>query len=95
MFFPRVNGVSTSIQTFVDVFRSAGHEVTLIAPEYPLAQPVDFDVLRIPSRRLPLDPEDLRYVSGYVFPFHFTHPVTGKPTSEPVRNAQLKPLKLE
>jgi uncharacterized coiled-coil protein SlyX len=49
----------------------------------------------IPDPDVPLDPEDLRYVSGYVFPFHFTHPVTGKPTSEPVRNAQLKPLKLE
>ena len=42
---------------------------------------------------VPMDPNDLRYVSGYVFPFHFTHPVTGKPTSEATLNARLKPLK--
>ena len=49
----------------------------------------------IPDPDTPLDEKDLRYVSGYVFPFHYTHPVTGKKTSEEKRNAQLKPLKLE
>ena len=39
-----------------------------------------------------MDPKDLRYVSGYIFPFHFTHPVTGKPTSEAKLNARLKPI---
>ncbi|MGD2119177.1 MAG: glycosyltransferase [Chromatiales bacterium] len=58
VFFPRVNGVSTSIQTFVNVFRMEGHEVTLIAPGYPAEHVVDFEVIRIPSKRLPLDPED-------------------------------------
>jgi hypothetical protein len=29
---------------------------------------------------------DPRYPSGYIFPFHFVHPVTGKPTSEAKRN---------
>jgi hypothetical protein len=33
---------------------------------------------------------DSRYPSGYIFPFHFTHPVTGKETSEAKRNAALK-----
>ncbi len=42
----------------------------------------------------PMDPNDLRYVSGYIFPFHFVHPVTGKPTSEAKLNARLKPLKV-
>jgi hypothetical protein len=42
---------------------------------------------------MPMDPNDLRYVTGYIFPFHFTHPVTGKPTSEAKLNARLKPLK--
>lgn len=42
---------------------------------------------------IPMDPEDLRYVTGYIFPFHFKHPVTGKPTSEAKLNARLKPLK--
>jgi hypothetical protein len=41
---------------------------------------------------IPLDPADLRYVSGYVFPFHYKHPVTGKPTSEEKYNARLKPF---
>jgi len=43
----------------------------------------------------PMDPNDLRYVTGYILPFHFTHPVTGKPTSEALRNERLKPLKVE
>ena len=42
---------------------------------------------------LPMDRNDLRYVTGYIFPFHFTHPVTGKPTSEAKLNARLKPAK--
>ncbi|MBN1382677.1 MAG: nuclear transport factor 2 family protein [Deltaproteobacteria bacterium] len=31
-----------------------------------------------------------RYPSGYIFPFHYKHPVTGKETSENKRNALLK-----
>jgi hypothetical protein len=40
---------------------------------------------------IPMDKNDLRYVTGYIFPFHFVHPVTGKPTSEAKLNARLKP----
>jgi glycosyltransferase involved in cell wall biosynthesis len=58
VYFPRVNGVSTSIQTFVGEFINNGHKVTLIAPQYPAEHEDDFEVLRVPSRRLPLDPED-------------------------------------
>ena len=32
---------------------------------------------------------DPRYPSGYIFPFHFVHPVTGKATSEAKRNATI------
>jgi hypothetical protein len=39
---------------------------------------------------IPIDREDLRYVTGYIFPFHYVHPVTGKPTSENEKNACLK-----
>jgi len=49
----------------------------------------------VPDPDIPLDKKDLRYVSGYIFPFHYTHPVTGKKTSEKVRNSKLKLLKLE
>jgi hypothetical protein len=47
----------------------------------------------MPVPDIPLDPGDLRYVSGYIIPMHFRHPVTGKPSTEEVRNARLKPLK--
>lgn len=46
----------------------------------------------VPDPDIPLDEQDLRYVSGYVFPFHYPHPVTGRKTSEDSRNAKLKPL---
>jgi glycosyltransferase involved in cell wall biosynthesis len=58
VFFPRINGVSTSIQTFVHSFLHQGHKVTLIAPRYPYEVETEFEVIRIPSLRLPLDPED-------------------------------------
>jgi hypothetical protein len=32
---------------------------------------------------------DPRFVSGYIFPFHYNHPVTGKPTSEGRKNTKL------
>lgn len=32
---------------------------------------------------------DPRFVSGYIFPFHYNHPVTGKPTSETKKNKKL------
>jgi 1,2-diacylglycerol 3-alpha-glucosyltransferase len=59
VYFPRINGVSTSIQTFRRGLHAAGHESALIAPEYPLAADGEHgDVIRIPSRYLPRDPED-------------------------------------
>ncbi len=58
VYFPRINGVSTSIQTFARELTAAGQEVTLIAPDYGHSAPEPFEVLRIPSRYLPLDPED-------------------------------------
>lgn len=33
---------------------------------------------------------DIQYPSGYIYPFHFKHPVTGKETSEAAYNAKLK-----
>ena len=42
---------------------------------------------------IPMDKNDLRYVTGYIFPFHFVHPVTGKPSGEATLNKRLKPLK--
>lgn len=58
VYFPRITGVSTSIQTFAREFVRTGHEVTLIAPDYGLETPEPFEIIRIPSRYLPIDPED-------------------------------------
>jgi 1,2-diacylglycerol 3-alpha-glucosyltransferase len=58
VYFPRVNGVSTSIQTFRRQLAALGHEVVLIAPEYGAPQSDERDVVRVPSRYLVLDPED-------------------------------------
>jgi glycosyltransferase involved in cell wall biosynthesis len=59
VYYPRVNGVSTSIRTFCRELRTLGHEVTVIAPEYPGAANADEgDLVRVASRGIPLDPED-------------------------------------
>jgi 1,2-diacylglycerol 3-alpha-glucosyltransferase len=61
VYFPRVNGVSTSIQTCARELIALGHQVTLIAPDYgrDAEHETDcFPIYRIPSHRLPLDPED-------------------------------------
>jgi hypothetical protein len=53
-----------------------------------LSQPVAFE---------PDEPytSDQRWVTGYIRPFHYNHPVTGKKTSEAARNAKLKKFKRE
>jgi hypothetical protein len=51
------------------------------------------DEFKGPRPDIPVNKADLRYVSGYIFPFHYKHPVTGKETSEGVRNSRLKPVK--
>lgn len=60
VYFPRVNGVSTSIKTFRSDLQSLGHECVLVAPEYPAPVDVPDDpaILRIPSWQVPFDPED-------------------------------------
>ena len=61
VFFPRINGVSTSIETFRSELLDAGHRVTLIAPHYLANREVVLeanDIYRIPSRPVPRDPED-------------------------------------
>jgi glycosyltransferase involved in cell wall biosynthesis len=58
VYFPRVNGVSTSIRTFSREFKRLGHDVTLITPGYPQTIDEDMETFRIRSRYLPMDPED-------------------------------------
>ena len=47
----------------------------------------------MPKPDTPRKELDARYPSGYVFPFHYKHPVTDKDTSEGERNASVKGVK--
>lgn len=62
VYFPRVNGVSTSIKTFVEQIQALGHEVHLLAPDYStFHQPMEEQeawLKRIPARKIFFDPED-------------------------------------
>lgn len=58
VYFPRVNGVSTSIRTFKRELQALGHTVILIAPDYPGRVGAETDIIRIASRAVPMDPED-------------------------------------
>jgi glycosyltransferase involved in cell wall biosynthesis len=58
VYFPRVNGVSTSIRTFREGLAELGCTTALVAPAYPAASSDDAEALRAPSRYLPFDPED-------------------------------------
>jgi 1,2-diacylglycerol 3-alpha-glucosyltransferase len=72
VYFPRVNGVSTSIRTFRQDLEDCGVETLLVAPGYPAgsaaaelsaagaADDSAQAVLRVPSARVPGDPEDRR-----------------------------------
>jgi glycosyltransferase involved in cell wall biosynthesis len=58
VYFPRVNGVSTSILTFQQELAKLGHEVHIVAPMYPAGHAEVEHVTRIESRYVMLDPED-------------------------------------
>ncbi|CAM8309067.1 glycosyltransferase [Candidatus Methylopumilus planktonicus] len=58
VFFPRVNGVSTSINTFATELRALGHQVTLIAPSYNDEDKQEEWIVRVPSHKIYFDPED-------------------------------------
>lgn len=61
VYFPRVNGVSTSIQTFIAQLQAQGHTVHLIAPDYGQTSEQTEDqpwIKRVASRRIFFDPED-------------------------------------
>ena len=63
VYFPRVNGVSTSIRTFRQDLAAHGVETELVAPQYAAAGAAAAEepgVLRVPSAGVPGDPEDRR-----------------------------------
>lgn len=60
VYFPRVNGVSTSIRTFREDLSEQGVETRLVAPAYAAGAPDPQGVLRVPASSIPGDPEDRR-----------------------------------
>ena len=61
VYHPRINGVSTSIQTFRAALAALGIRVTVVAPDYAassIAADAMTNTVRLPSRTVPLDPED-------------------------------------
>ena len=57
VYFPRVNGVSTAIQTYRQALASHGVEVRLVAPDYGNACHEPW-ITRVTARPVPRDPED-------------------------------------
>ena len=58
VYFPRVNGVSTSIKTFTQQLQKLGHTVHLIAPDYNVDTTDEAWIMRVPARSIYFDPED-------------------------------------
>jgi 1,2-diacylglycerol 3-alpha-glucosyltransferase len=58
VYFPRVNGVSTSIKTFTEQLQKLGHTVHLIAPDYGVETADEAWITRVPARNIFFDPED-------------------------------------
>ena len=61
VFFPRINGVSTAIQTYRQSLLPHGIEISLVAPDYDGdgdGGPGEAWITRVPARSLPGDPED-------------------------------------
>ena len=57
VYFPRINGVSTSIETFRTALPGHGVQVGLVAPRYGGESATD-GIMRVPGRPLPRDRED-------------------------------------
>jgi 1,2-diacylglycerol 3-alpha-glucosyltransferase len=57
VYFPRVNGVSTSIQILRQALAEAGHSSVLVAPDYPAAG-AEAGIVRVTGWQIPRDPED-------------------------------------
>jgi glycosyltransferase involved in cell wall biosynthesis len=57
VYFPRVNGVSTSIETFRRDLPKSGIAPILTAPGY-AGEPSSDEIIRLPARPVPRDPED-------------------------------------
>lgn len=57
VYFPRINGVSTAIQTYRETLAAHGIDVSLVAPDYGDGCRAAW-IRRVPARPVPRDPED-------------------------------------
>jgi glycosyltransferase involved in cell wall biosynthesis len=57
VYFPRINGVSSSIETFKNTLNDCDIDVKIVVPRYG-DEVEESDVIRVKSRYLPFDPED-------------------------------------
>lgn len=64
VYFPRINGVSTSIESFRHTLAELAIQVDVVAPAYPAPHADDARITRVPARRVPFDPEDRLMVNG-------------------------------
>lgn len=66
VYFPRVNGVSTSIRTFRQDLATCGVDTLLVVPSYVQsgAPPDEPGIMRVASSGIPKDPEDRRMQWG-------------------------------
>jgi 1,2-diacylglycerol 3-alpha-glucosyltransferase len=69
VYFPRVNGVSTSVRTFTEQLQKQGHTVHLIAPDYGVETEDEAWISRVPARKIFFDPEDYLMKYGEVIKF--------------------------
>jgi glycosyltransferase involved in cell wall biosynthesis len=64
VYFPRINGVSTSIHTLRQQLVAMGHTAHLVAPDYYSPSDDESWITRVPSHYLMFDPEDRLMRSG-------------------------------
>jgi 1,2-diacylglycerol 3-alpha-glucosyltransferase len=60
VYFPRVNGVSTSIRTFREDLAAQAVATLLVAPQYAGSAAAEAGILRVSAAAVPKDPEDRR-----------------------------------
>jgi 1,2-diacylglycerol 3-alpha-glucosyltransferase len=48
-YLPHVGGVARSVSAFAETYRSLGHKVLIVAPEFADAPPDEVDVIRVPA----------------------------------------------
>lgn len=56
-YLPRISGVTHSLVAFAAALRAKGHQVVVVAPEFPGYTDGDPDVHRVPSFRIPQQPD--------------------------------------